>query len=33
MELVVLFGMIVVAGVGFLAYIATPKGKRWFGSL
>ena len=30
MELVVLFGLI---AVGFLLYIVTPKGKRWFGSL
>ncbi|EEC55312.1 hypothetical protein [Bacteroides eggerthii] len=33
MELVVLFGLIAVGCGGFLLYIVTPKGKRWFGSL
>ena len=33
MELVVLFGLIAVGCGGFLLYIVTPKGKRWYGSL
>ena len=33
MELVILFSLIAVAGAGFLVFIYTPKGKRWFGSL
>lgn len=32
MELVVLFGIIAVGCGGFLLYISTPKGNRWFNS-
>lgn len=30
MLLAIFFGMISVLGLGFLIYIRTPKGKKWF---